>query len=97
MAYLNKYKTIQNAKNYSLIQYNILFIFQLIHSVLYLNCHQKGYLCSQNKFICSLIGTQFDNRIKKTIKSFLFDVKVVLLQPEKNENQAILNVTPICI
>jgi len=41
-------------------------------------------------------SSDFKNQIKKSRKSFLFEVKVVLLQPEKWKVKQ-LNVTQICI
>jgi len=37
-----------------------------------------------------------ENQIKNSFKSFLFEVKVVILQPEKWKDKQ-LNVTQICI
>jgi len=37
-----------------------------------------------------------ENQLKNSDKSFLFEVKVVILQPEKSKDKQ-LNVTEICI
>jgi len=43
-----------------------------------------------------VVSAHCKNQIKKSRKSFLFEVKVVLLQPEKWKDKQ-LNVTQICI
>jgi len=43
-----------------------------------------------------VVQANFKNQIKNSCKSFLFEVKVVLLQPEKWKDKQ-LNVTQICI
>jgi len=54
------------------------------------------YLCINQLSITLAIQVQIENQIKNSCKSFLFEVKVVLLQPEKWKDKQ-LNVTQICI
>jgi len=54
------------------------------------------YLCTNQLQIKQAIRLQIEDQIKNSCKSFLFEVKVVILQPEKWKDKQ-LNDTQICI